>query len=387
MPSASREDKVRAMEAGSEGAALFVSEAGDERPVWEIAASDATRADDALRAARAGRHLLYRGDERNARQLLAAMARRLRAETRAGLDDLRVRGGLAQRFAAMRGGRDTEHELLGKLLVRLDERYVLQLANASDVASACVAAWGAPDGRARLTPFRELLGIVGAFEWQRRGIEIPALGARIHPHYGVFAPTRRAYVDLVAEVMARAALAVERVFDVGTGTGVLALLAAKSGAREVIATDIEPRAIRCARENAERLGFANRVRAELRDLFPEGRADLVIANPPWLPGAARTPLDRSVYDPSGDFLSRWLDGLRDHLSERGEGWLVISDLPELLELRPRAFIAERAESAGLTLIELAEVRAEPALRAKRDDPIAAERAREKIQLFRFGTKR
>jgi hypothetical protein len=66
---------------------------------------------------------------------------------------------------------------------------------------------------------------------------------------------------------------------------------------------------------------------------------------------------------------------------------VISDLPELLELRPRAFIAERAESAGLTLIELAEVRAEPALRAKRDDPIAAERAREKIQLFRFGTKR
>ena len=46
---------------------------------------------------------------------------------------------------------------------------------------------------------RELLGLVGAHEWRVKGIAVPAAGGRIHPHYGVFAPVRREYVDLVAE--------------------------------------------------------------------------------------------------------------------------------------------------------------------------------------------
>jgi methylase of polypeptide subunit release factors len=374
------------MQTGSEAAALFVSEAGDPPPQRVVAVGDATRADDALRAARAGEHLLYHGDERNARQLLAAMARRIRNEARAGLEHARTQGTPARRFEAMRDARTREHALLAKLLVELDGSYALGLANASDVAAACTAAWGAPDGRPRRAPLRELLGIVGAYEWQQRGIEIPALGARIHPHYGVFAPTRRAYALLVAAALAEFPLAGRRVFDIGTGTGVLALLAAKHGARAVVATDLEPRALRCARENAERLGLGDRMRVEQRDLFPDGRADLVLANPPWLPGAAHTALDRAVYDPQGDFLARWLAGLRDHLEAGGEGWLVISDLPERLGLRPRGSIAEAAARAGLASSLLREVLAEPALRAKRDDPIAAERAAEKIQLFRFGTK-
>ena len=45
---------------------------------------------------------------------------------------------------------------------------------------------------------RELLGLIGAHEWRRKGIEIPAAGGRIHPHYGVFAPIRSEYVDLVS---------------------------------------------------------------------------------------------------------------------------------------------------------------------------------------------
>lgn len=45
---------------------------------------------------------------------------------------------------------------------------------------------------------REWLGLVGAFEWRRKGVWIPALEARIHPHYGVFSPVRGEYVALVA---------------------------------------------------------------------------------------------------------------------------------------------------------------------------------------------
>jgi SAM-dependent methyltransferase len=363
-----------------------MSESDDPAPTRITPCDDTTRADAALRAIRAGCHLLYRGDERNARQLLAALTRRIRREG----SPAPARGGVAaapaERFRALRESRLREHQLLSHLLVEIGPSYELRLARASDVAAACAAAWGAPDGTPRLTALRELLGILGAFEWTLRGIEIPALGARIHPHYGVFAPTRRATVELVAEALAEVPLAGRRVFDIGTGSGVLALLAAKRGAREVMATDLDPRAVACARENALRLGLSDRVRVLECDLYPEGRADLVLANPPWLPAEPRTRLDRAVYDPDSNFLARWLAGLREHLVANGQGWLLISDLPERLELRPRGFLLDTARAAGLELLQLRERRAEPALRAQPGDPIAPERAEERIQLFQFGTK-
>ena len=42
---------------------------------------------------------------------------------------------------------------------------------------------------------RELRGLSGAHEWRVKGIAIPAIGGRIHPHYGVFAPGRHEYVE------------------------------------------------------------------------------------------------------------------------------------------------------------------------------------------------
>ena len=91
---------------------------------------------------------------------------------------------------------------------------------------------------------RELLGLIGAHEWRKKGVEIPALGDRIHPYYGVFSPVRGEYVDLVA----RTALpSLNKAFDIGTGTGVLSALLAKRGVKKIVATDQDPRALACAR--------------------------------------------------------------------------------------------------------------------------------------------
>lgn len=58
----------------------------------------------------------------------------------------------------------------------------------------------------------------------------------------------------------------ERVLDMGTGTGVSGILAARAGA-EVFATDVNPRAVECARANAERNGVAGKVTFAVGDLF------------------------------------------------------------------------------------------------------------------------
>lgn len=78
----------------------------------------------------------------------------------------------------------------------------------------------------------------------------------------------------------------EVVLDVGTGCGVLAVLAAKK-ARKVVATDINPYAIKCAKKNAKKNRVEDKIEFRLGDLFqpigPDETFDLILFNSPYLP--------------------------------------------------------------------------------------------------------
>ncbi len=156
---------------------------------------------------------------------------------------------------------------------------------------------------------------------------------------------RGEYIDLVDQAPFRDEAAPPVVFDLGTGTGVLAAVLAHRGAGQVIATDINPRAVACARENIHRLGLADRVQVREADLWPSGRADLIVCNPPWLPAQPTSALELGIYDPGSDVLHRFLDGLVDHLNPAGEGWLILSDLAEHLGLRTRITAADLLHEA------------------------------------------
>jgi SAM-dependent methyltransferase len=272
---------------------------------------------------------------------------------------------------------------LGALLVPLAADYTIPLRRAPDARQACREAFGAGDAAA-LVSLRALLGVIGAHQWRIKGIEVPAAGGRIHPHYGVFAPIRAEYVALVAgEPLPAATAAGGTAFDIGTGTGVLAAVLARRGLSHVTATDLDPRALACARENLERLGVAGQVELVAADLFPAGRADLVVCNPPWLPARPSSPLERGIYDPDSQMLRGFVNALAAHLTPGGEGWLVLSDLAERLQLRSRAELLGMFAGAGLAVAGRSE--ALPAHRKSSDatDPLHPARAGEVTSLWRL----
>ncbi|MEU2793604.1 class I SAM-dependent methyltransferase [Streptomyces sp. NPDC007100] len=370
-------------EAGEERAARWRSESGTPPPRRVAVADDRTKADDAYKLACEGTALLWRGDFHNARQLLTALARRIDRRPRK-----RPPADPAQAFHLHRAAQSQRARILGMLLVPLDPGYELPLHRAPDVREACVQAYGpddAGDGRPLplLVSLRELLGVIGAYEWRRNGVAIPALGGdRVHPYYGVFSPVRGEYVDLVARAPLPAAPG--PAFDIGTGTGVLATVLARRGVPRVVATDQDPRALACARENTERLGVADRVEVVAADLFPAGRAPLIVCNPPWVPAKPTSPVEYAVYDPGSRMLRGFLNGLAGHLAPGGEGWLILSDLAEHLGLRTRDELTGAFAAAGLTVLDRLDIQPRHPRARDAGDPLHAARAAEVTSLWRLG---
>jgi release factor glutamine methyltransferase len=115
-----------------------------------------------------------------------------------------------------------------------------------------------------------------------------------------------------------------KVLDVGTGTGLQAVTAMEDEDNEVLAVDINPEAVEYVKKKG--------VNAILSDLFEkvEGKFDLIIFNPPYLPEDKREPEDSKLATTGGkkgdEILKRFLLKAKEHLEENGKILLVISSL-------------------------------------------------------------
>ncbi len=367
-------------EKGEERSARWHSAAGVPAPKKVVVADDRITADQAYRLASEGTALLWRSDFQNARQLLAAMARRIdRHPPKQGATPVET-------FNLYRMAQGQRARTLGRLLIPFDAGHSIPLARAPEVREACTEAWGEAPER-YVASLRELLGVVGAHEWRRNGVEIAALGARVYPHYGVFSPVRGEYLDLVAAAPLPAALSASNVaFDVGTGTGVLAALLAKRGIARVVATENEAHALACARDNIARLKLKSTVELVQADLFPPGKAALIVCNPPWLPGRAATALEHAVYDSDSRMLRGFIAGAAAHLIAGGEAWLILSDLAEHLGLRTREQLFAWIDQAGLAVLDRSDVKPRHPKAADEADPLHAARRAEMTSLWRLGSR-
>jgi release factor glutamine methyltransferase len=141
----------------------------------------------------------------------------------------------------------------------------------------------------------------------------------------VFNPKRLRTGAFFASVLdGRIVSAHTSVLDMGTGSGICSVFAARYAER-VVAVDVNPAAVRCARINALMNQVEDRIEARCGDLFDAvagERFDLILFNPPFLRGKPRNDRERAWR--SEDVAERFAADLRAHLTPSGFALLLLS---------------------------------------------------------------
>jgi methylase of polypeptide subunit release factors len=135
------------------------------------------------------------------------------------------------------------------------------------------------------------------------------------------------------------------VIDVGTGSGVIALAAARAGAESVIAADINPNAAICAAENARANGLGDRVHGVASNLLsafaPRPMFDIILSSPPKHAGEPRDLADRGWHaGPAYRDVANLFDQARERLKPGGKLYVMISSDSDV------ALLGERIRQAG-----------------------------------------
>jgi methylase of polypeptide subunit release factors len=154
---------------------------------------------------------------------------------------------------------------------------------------------------------------------------------------GVFSPKIEADRDVLPFMKAhRFLFEGKRVLEIGTGSGVISLYAAKLGASAVIATDINPKAVDCARFNTKKLGYDDVMEVRLVSesdsaafavIDDDERFDIIISNPPYaLVLDEMVGVGREAADHRGDLGTSIIEGLNQYLNPGGMAALLYQSL-------------------------------------------------------------
>jgi methylase of polypeptide subunit release factors len=338
-----------------------------------IMADDTMTGDAAYWRACAGTAMLYTGDFQNAKQLLQAVTRR------ANRKPARPAATMLDTFHQHRVRQISRANITNKILIEL-QHGKCNLTRSPELKEAVEAALGDKAPERLVLSLRETLGMIGANEWRKKGVYIDALKANIHANYGVFSPVRGEYLDLINAAELNSPYIA---WDIGTGTGVIAAVLVARGVQQVIATDTCGRALQCAAENIQRLNMQTKISLVETSLFPEGKADLIVCNTPWVPAKVNTPIERSIYDPKSQMLKGFLNGAKARLNTNGEAWLIMSNLAEHIGLRRHDDLQDWMRQAGLSVIEKRDTSPQHAKSSERSVPLYEARSREVTSLYRL----
>jgi len=178
-------------------------------------------------------------------------------------------------------------------------------------------------------PFLQVQELYDAWQRYRTGTHLAVLGGRVHPVVGTYVPTRTEHLELFGTWLAGWQGSRERAVDVGTGCGVLARMLRRAGFAHVRATDINPNAVETVRRDVERFELSGIEPVDTDLLGPPPHAfDLVVCNPPWLPGHPDEPFDAALQYAPGWF-ERFFDAAVDAVAPDGRVVLLFSTIGTL----------------------------------------------------------
>ena len=161
-----------------------------------------------------------------------------------------------------------------------------------------------------------------------------AAGFRLIVRPTVFHPRFFVTSQFFASFIGQLDLIGKRVADVGTGSGILALAAARAGAAHVTAIDINPAAVLTAADNAKVNGYGARFAAVRSNLLtevpPVPQFDVIISSPPSFAGEPRDVADRAWHaGPNYRDVVALFDQARERLTPRGRMYLLVSSDTDL----------------------------------------------------------
>lgn len=156
-------------------------------------------------------------------------------------------------------------------------------------------------------------------------------------------------VSLRRKISAESILKNSHVLEVGTGSGLISLCCLQAGAASVVATDLNPNAVRNALFNAREMGFAERLDVRLVPrrspgawtiIPPEMTFDLIISNPPWEDRKPTSVEEFALYDPNFLLLKSLVTGARQRLKPNGRMWLAYGCVTAIRKIQELAALED-----------------------------------------------
>lgn len=180
-----------------------------------------------------------------------------------------------------------------------------------------------------LLPARRHTRILTDIQRADEGIFFDFIGSKIHIAPFVYVPFDKSVPEMF--LYFKDHMQNKKVIDMGTATGILAILAARLGAKSVTAADINPKAVDCAKKNITNCGFGGVVSEVVcSDLFEEiqGEFDTIIFNAPWIRGEPKNIYEAAIYDPGYRVINDFFAQSKSHLAENGVILLQYSDISQ-----------------------------------------------------------
>jgi release factor glutamine methyltransferase len=191
--------------------------------------------------------------------------------------------------------------------------------------------WAAEDMQEHyyLIPARRYNRIMTDIKRAEDGISIDGLHSKIYIKPHVYVPFDKSVPEMLAQFSDL--IKDKSVLDVGTGTGIIAILSAQMGARAVSACDINPNAVECAKNNVLISGFENVVSEIVySDLFGniKDTYDIITFNAPWVQGKAQNLYELAIYDENYALVNRFMEEAPEYLNPDGTILLQYSDISQ-----------------------------------------------------------